>query len=217
MILKILDHESVPISGATVVTHISKNNAIVACTQSGHLVCKVHKQLWCEDIKDVIMESKDSADMDALTAAATEPVLIYVPISPVNDIFAKVYVERLPREKFVGKVYLQSPHDALPESRATGDDLFVGLVTQGDGRLSIKLMVTSWFDQITKPDLTSLCRSSLHTWGRKAEVAGWLKAKKQLGQFIQAWHVHWHGRCMQCYAEEGTPGWDSDLIPASHF
>jgi hypothetical protein len=177
----------------------------------GHLTCRVDNTLWCGHIEQVIKEHQDA---DAIQSVHGGSQFVSVPLVPSQGVYAMVWLDRQEREHWLAKAYLQSPTKALPDRTATGDDMFIGFLSAGEGRAILRRMIIQEFSKDMYPEMLVTCESLYHSVNRRLYMVEKVKASL-LDQLLEAWSMQWYKRCSLCFVEEQSnpPKWDDSLIP----
>lgn len=188
---------------------------MVMLRNSGHLVCMICSELWCPHIHEIV---KDGTDAPFIRKHIGKSAFVSVPLVPTLSVHASVWLVPMPRDEFRAKAYLLSPGNALRECQATGDDIFLGFITSGEGRLVLRRMILAFFEADMGPDMEVPCLSMNHDWGRKAQIATMLRDDGVQRQLIEAWHIKWYKKCSVCFIETSNKPanpFAPDLIPGT--
>lgn len=174
----------------------------------GVLRCQDHQSSWCAHIGEVIMSAQDSR---AIISRAKDLQFTSVPVLPTEGIFVRVWLDVLPRDKFLAKAYLQSPSDAEADRMCTGDDHFIGFFSEGEGMAALRACVWESLDDLIHGDVS--CSSLGHSWTVDLEAKK-LHESGLRGEMMNAWCMKWYKKCSPCYNREGRGlDFDADLIP----
>ena len=175
---------------------------------NGYLHCEACDNIWCRHIEAVVLSSQDS---QSLVKRAIEYPHFSVPILPTESLFASIWLDILPRKRFLAKAYLQSPINAIPERVCRGDDHFIAFLSPGEGRAGLRVAIWDAFAKELGGDVS--CASLGHTWDVSIEATKLQKSGAR-GMMLNAWHQKWYNKCHVCFMREGAVvEFDSDLIP----
>lgn len=175
---------------------------------SGILLCEEHNANWCAHIAEVITNRQDSA---VIISRLPDIHFIQVPVLPTEHIYARLWVDVLKREKFLAKVYIQSPDGAHPEKVCTGDDQFIAFFSEGEGMQALRACIWEFMEPILLSPVT--CESLNHNWEISVKARE-LHESGRRGQMMNSWAWKWYKKCHICYTAEGAGlSFDDDLIP----
>lgn len=178
----------------------------VYSTKSGLLYCLDCKLGWCVDIAQAVTEMKDSKSIwDDFTFH--DQTRLIVPILP-NDwyLFADALI--VPNgSDFEVKV-------SGGKGAAIPDAYDIGMISRGDGRAQIRLMIVDWLKMIAPTSPGGLCSSSRHGIGVEVRVDEEYRTDKR-AILAHAWCFKWYKKCAICTQIEGPKpsAFDSSLIP----
>ena len=178
----------------------------VYSTMSGFLYCATCKSGWCNHIETVIKEGRDSKSIwNDFTWHDQQRLL--VPILPTDwYLFATALL--VPNgDDFEVKVG-GGRDSTLP------DVYDVGLISKGDGRAQIRMMIIDWLKMNAYPSSAGLCISGIHTMGTEARVATQYQTD-QRALLAHTFCFKWYKKCAICTQVEGPKpsAFNRNLIP----
>lgn len=178
----------------------------VFSTESGMLYCKTCNLGWCDHVETVIMEMRDSKSIWNDFTWYDQTRLI-VPILP-NDwyLFADALI--VPNgEDFEVKV-------SGGRSASIPDTYDIGMISRGDGRAQIRMMIVDWIKMIAPAQPSGLCGSPNHGFAHEHQLDQEYRTDKR-AILAHAWCLKWYKKCALCTRVEGPKptSFDSSLIP----
>lgn len=178
----------------------------VYSTKSGLLYCLDCKLGWCHHIATVITEVQDSKSIWNDFTWHEQSRLI-VPILP-NDWFLFAEALIVPcGDDFEVKV-------SGGKSAAIPDAYDIGIISRGDGRAQIRMMIVDWIKMIAPAKPGGLCTSTKHGIGVEVRMDEEYRTDKR-AILAHAWCLKWYKKCAICTQGEGPKpsSFDPNLIP----
>lgn len=181
-------------------------NDKVVSTSSGLLVCQLDKMAWCIHVQGVISTGADSKSI-WVDYKSDDVTRLIVPILP-NDwyLFADALI--VPNgDDFEVKV-------SGGKNAAIPDAFDIGMISRGDGRAQIRMMIVDWLKMIAPASPGGLCGSTRHGIGTEVQMAEEYRTDKR-AILAHAWCFKWYKKCAICTQIEGPKpsAFDSSLIP----
>lgn len=178
----------------------------VFSTKTGLLICLTCKLGWCSHIEKVVKEGLDSKSIWTDFIFHDQGRLI-VPILPTDwYLFATALI--VPNgDDFEVKV-------AGGTDAVIPDEFDIGMISKGDGRSQIRMMIVDWLRMIAPAYPGGLCSSAKHSIGVEVRMADEYK-NDQRAILAHAWCFKWYKKCAICTQLEGPrpSAFDRNLIP----
>lgn len=177
------------------------DGAEISFEDNGHMLCDQDQTYWCVHIQKIVKDGLDVPHIWDLTQYdGVEWVAIEVPIIPAHNQWAPV---RLAVTKVGGQPMIRAK--MLGDSY---EEVFLGFLAPGEGRMTLRAMVYDWFRGTVDPDSLN-CQSKSHKFA--AQMRWESDMKDEMKGPAQLWCVWRTGACLSCtYSADDD---NSDLIP----
>lgn len=164
---------------------------------AGILHCGKCDDQWCKHIEFVITEGKDAEEVwDGLTALSQRPLLV-----PVFPSYGLMHSIRLVEPEFV------LPYPAYKVKELNGTKSY-GMVTEGDGRSVIRMMLIS--DLLANNNIDE-CNKKSHSF--KQELVFKKNMADSTGRLAECWSLLHLGGCVSCVVGLPDDASFDDLVP----
>jgi hypothetical protein len=178
----------------------------VFSTKGGLLYCDTCKMGWCSHVETAIVEMKDSKSIWNDFAWHDQTRLV-VPILPTDwFLFADALI--VPNGNDFEVKVSGGKNAAIP------DAYDIGMISRGDGRAQIRMMIVDWIKMIAPAKPVGLCSSTKHGIDIEFRVDGEYRTDKR-AILAHAWCFKWYKKCAICTRVEGPKPstFDPNLIP----
>lgn len=178
-------------------------DAVIVAEDNGHLRCDEDKTYWCAHIEFGV---RNGLDVEFIwnyldRFESNEWLPIEVPMVPNHNQWAAVHLSI----RKIGGMPVLNVNLLQPNG---DDEVFLGFLANGEGRLVLRSMVYDWFRGVV--DVDSLkCMSRSHKFVEQMKWQDDMK-DEQRGP-AQLWSVWQTGNCLSC-TYDASSGID-DLIP----
>lgn len=179
----------------------------VFSSMHGFLYCVTCHGGWCNHVETVIKEGLDSKSIWNDFTWHDQTRLV-VPILP-NDWFLFGEVLLVPNgDDFEVQV---SGGAAAGVAKSTE---YIGMISRGDGRAQIRMMIVDWLKMIAPESPGGLCSSPNHGIGVEVRMSSQYKSDPR-AILAHAWCLKWYNKCAICTQNEGPrpSSFDANLIP----
>jgi len=178
----------------------------VFSTKSGLLYCDTCNLGWCNHIETAITEIHDSESIWNDFAWHDQGRLI-VPILP-NDWFLFADALIVPNGNDFEVKVSGGRNAAIP------DAYDIGMISRGDGRAQIRMMIVDWIKMIAPAKPGGLCTSTRHGIGIEVQMDEEYRTDKR-AILAHAWCFKFYKKCAICTQVEGPKpsSFDPNLIP----
>jgi hypothetical protein len=170
----------------------------VRTSRDGWLLCTRHTDTyddtshWCQCVRSIFENGKD-AEHIWNTDTNRQDLKLVVPVMPSRDLWAVVRLETV---RFMCKLFLV---------KENGNEEYLGLTSQGEGRFVWRTMIVSHIDWWLTQRRVTQCKSIKH--GAEAEMQ-WRRDTQpdptyhtpppREDQFPQYWSIYMTGLCVYC-------------------
>lgn len=178
----------------------------VFSTKGGLLYCDTCKMGWCPHVETAIVEMQDSKSIWNDFAWHDQTRLL-VPILPTDwFLFADALI--VPNgDDFEVKV-------SGGKNAAIPDAYDIGMISRGDGRAQIRMMIVDWLKMTAPAKPGGLCSSTKHGIGIEVRMNEEYRTDKR-AILAHTWCLKWYKKCALCTQVEGPKPstFDPNLIP----
>jgi hypothetical protein len=184
----------------------------ILSTSDGHLMCQLHRQHWCDHVKEAIQSDLEVADLWSEVGTQNElgydVTTVMVPYCPVLNVWAKVDLRVQAGE---GRVAWLVPPDGGGAER-------LGILFPGEGRNILRQMIHNWFvpkqyNLVGRDAGTPIklrCRASSHAPVQQNELTTNLHSENT--EWGERWLIFYTGMCHACVVIQSDI---ADLVPGA--